>query len=265
MGQEKKYNAAEAAIAVLKKVEEILKKSEILKKYATENPKEPSRPSTKLGAKAKIENRDYEDYEVKEVKRGQVNEKGKRQEEQISPSKNPKEEAEGNNPPDGAEPEYEFKEKVKKDLQKKKMDKAENPDKEADAELGEEVEHKVLDHMAENKEAELKEGHTCPFCDGMHKSEDFIELCGDLKKMEKTETKHDRCVRHVKEQSPEVDNPHAVCTAVGVPRGTKSEEAESTNGVPQGFVPAKIVGSAKLAKFMERVHAKRKLKKQGMI
>jgi hypothetical protein len=265
MEQDKKYSAAEAAIAVLKKAEEVLKKSEVLKKYATENSKEPGYTPSELGAKEKPEGRDYEDYEVKKGKKGKVSEKGKRQEEQKSPSKNPKEEAEGNNSPDGAEPEYEFKEKVNKDLEKKKLDKAENPDKEADAELGEEVERKVLDHMADNKEAELAEGHACPFCAGMHKSEDFVELCGDLQKMEKAETKHDRCVEHVKQQSPEVDNPHAVCSSVGVPRGAKSEEAEAPSGVPQGFVPAKIVGSAKLAKFMERVHAKRKLKKQGMI
>jgi hypothetical protein len=30
------------------------------------------------------------------------------------------------------------------------------------------------------------------------------------------ETKHDRCVEHVKENSPEVTNPHAVCVAQGV-------------------------------------------------
>ena len=37
--------------------------------------------------------------------------------------------------------------------------KAENPDKDADAKLGEEVEHLVEEHMLENKEAEKKEGH----------------------------------------------------------------------------------------------------------
>lgn len=30
------------------------------------------------------------------------------------------------------------------------------------------------------------------------------------------QTKHDRCVEEVKEKSPEVDNPHAVCVSAGV-------------------------------------------------
>jgi hypothetical protein len=53
-------------------------------------------------------------------------------------------------------------EEVKKDP-KAAMDSiakaAANPDEKADAQLGEEVEHKVIDHLKENKAAEAKEGH----------------------------------------------------------------------------------------------------------
>lgn len=61
-----------------------------------------------------------------------------------------------------------------------------------------------------------------------------------LKKAEK-ESKHDRCVEHVKENSPEVKNPHAVCVAEGV----KPEAWKKSEGV------------ANLAKFMEDVKSKR--------
>lgn len=44
-------------------------------------------------------------------------------------------------------------------------------------------------------------------------------------KMEKKEeTKHDRCVADVKENSPGVGNAHAVCSSVGVPRGDTSPD-----------------------------------------
>ena len=35
-------------------------------------------------------------------------------------------------------------------------------------------------------------------------------------KVKKTQSKHDRCVEHIKENSPDVKNPHAVCVAEGV-------------------------------------------------
>lgn len=35
-------------------------------------------------------------------------------------------------------------------------------------------------------------------------------------KVKKAQSMHDRCVEHVKENSPEVKNPHAVCVAEGV-------------------------------------------------
>lgn len=56
------------------------------------------------------------------------------------------------------------------------------------------------------------------------------ELETDFNKLEellKGETKHDRCVEHVKENSPEVKNAHAVCVAEGVkPEKWKKSELE---------------------------------------
>lgn len=64
-----------------------------------------------------------------------------------------------------------------------------------------------------------------------------------LKKSEvlsKGETKHDRCVEHVKENSPEVKNPHAVCVAEGVKpsKWNKSEgleKGETENSKKLGY------------------------------
>src|SRR5581483_6920372 len=48
--------------------------------------------------------------------------------------------------------------------------------------------------------------------------------CGD---MYKAESKHDRCVEHVKQVSPGVNNPHAVCVAEGVkPESWNKSEGE---------------------------------------
>lgn len=51
---------------------------------------------------------------------------------------------------------------------------------------------------------------------------------GDLGKAAQGETKHDRCVEGVKESSPHIKNPHAVCVAAGVKPSSwkKSEKIE---------------------------------------
>jgi len=114
-------------------------------------------------------------------------------------------------------------------LEKSSLVKAENPDEKQDAELGERVEHLCEEHMLENRGAERKEGHR------IVKSEECIKCnmkkpspstgqgstlrrpASDAKwQMDKAETKHDRCVEHVKENSPDVSNPHAVCVSEGV-------------------------------------------------
>lgn len=107
------------------------------------------------------------------------------------------------------------------------IEKAENPDEKEDAELGEKVEKDVEQHMMANKAAEEKEGHKI-----FEKSEEYSELYSDLEKIEEMQkaekSKHDRCVEHVKENSPEVKNPHAVCVAEGV-KPAKWGKAEGTD------------------------------------
>lgn len=100
MSEEKKSSAKEAALAVLKKVEEMLKKSEILTKYETEN-------SKKLGyqlppIKQKEAEKSDKAFEVEGKNSKSSNDP--RLGHQVSPAKNPKEKAEGNNPKWGSEP-----------------------------------------------------------------------------------------------------------------------------------------------------------------
>lgn len=293
----KTISAQEAAKLVLLKAYDMLSKSESLKKYQTEN---SPKAGVKYGAIEKdvkiADPKTFNNYEVKSGK--SIDSTEPRIEKQVSPSKNPKEEAEGNNKPDGMEPRYEFKNKVAKELAKEKaashhkpkdvtgnpglgkaeslekgisqkgwqhnkdytkgvhrevshgksyageinqkanstfipnekesldlrtkkihqeqlkeikgmpkpkLDKTENPDKDADAKLGEKVEKDVEEHFKENKSAEAKEGHKL-----MVKSDENMP-----------------------------------------PKEDKT------------FIPAALVGSAKLSKFMERKHAKRKAA-QGM-
>lgn len=282
--------AYKVAQAVLTKVKEMLSesslaKAEKLSKYETEMKAAPAKPKPDTAKKLE---RDYNDFETKKQN---DNSKDNRQAKQISPSKNPKEEAEGNNKPDGMEPSYEFKDKVKGELAKektmlgkneklakkyegfkevkesakesgasdpgavaaaigrkkygkevfqhaaaagKKMGKAENTDKEADAKLGEKVEKEVEQHFKENKDAEEKEGHKL-----MTKSH------GD--------SKFKRCTEDVKENSPEVTSPAAVCVAEGVKPAQQKAESSTEHAV----IP-RLIGSAKLSKFMEYRHAKKK-------
>jgi hypothetical protein len=73
----------------------------------------------------------------------------------------------------------------------------------------------------------------------------FQEAAAAGKKMGKAEeSKHDRCVEHVKENSPEVKNPHAVCVAEGVrpAKWSKSEmeKGETENSKKLGYKPSKL-------------------------
>lgn len=294
--ENKKISPRDAAIAVLKKAHEVLAKSEVLHKYETENKKPAGNRYGPLETNQKAIERDYDEYNVKSGNYKDSN--GKRLERQISPSKNPKEEAEGNNQPEGAEPYYEFKDKIAahnakeknmRELDKnekmakkyegfkaveesaresgdkdpaavaaaagrkkygkeafqhaaaagKKMGKAENPDEKEDAELGENVEHLVEDHMIDNADAERKEGHKI-----MKKSDG--------------KSKHDRCVEDVKRNSPDVKNPHAVCVAEGVKPEKWSKSDGKVEGETEHAVIPRLVLSAKLAKFMEFRHAKKR-------
>jgi hypothetical protein len=214
--QKKTLSARQAAQLVLAKAHQLLAKSEPLKKYETENDPKSGIKYGKIEKDQTPTERDYKEYEVKPG--NHKDSSGPRVAKQVSPSKNPKEEAEGNNKPDGMEPEYQFKDKVSKELAKEKashmvkaesgmhtvvykgLEKSENPDQEADAELGEKVEHDVEEHMMENKDAEEKEGH------------EIMKKPGD--KME---------------------------------------------GETESAVIPRLIGSAKLSKFMEYRHAKKKV------
>lgn len=100
MAHEKQYTAKEVTIAVLKKAEELLKSSDAMKKYATEMSGKVGYKPSELGAKEKQpESTDKAYKEEKESAKGV-----KRIEKQLAPGKNPKEKAEGNNAPKGADP-----------------------------------------------------------------------------------------------------------------------------------------------------------------
>ncbi len=232
----KLFTAREAAQAVLSKAKEILGESSLIKsEYKTENNPKPGVKYGKIEKDQKALERDYNEYEVK--KPGFKDSTGPRQEKQVSPSQNPKEEAEGNNKPDGMEPEFEFKDKVAKELAKEKashMVKGENPDEKQDAELGEKVEHDVEEHMQENAAAEQKEGH--PMAKPGDKAEGSTErasipMCiGSAKLSKFMEYKHSKR-KNAQAQSPEaVGNPapaapQAGSTQAGQPNMGKAESS----------------------------------------
>jgi hypothetical protein len=247
----KLFSAREAAQAVLKKTQEILTESSLMKaeklrkdgetlgsaigypgsppppvskkelvKYETENRKPAGNRYGPIEKDVKKDDpKTFNNYEPKPGDSKDSSEP--RVTKQVSPSKNPKEEAEGNNKPDGMEPRYEFRGKVKKELDKENkaahhepkdvtgnpgINKAENPDKDADAKLGEKVENDVEDHMLANKAAEKKEGHKI-----MKKSDQNMPAA-----------------------QPKAEGP-----------------------TEQASIP-RLILSAKLAKFMEHKHSKRK-------
>lgn len=65
MNEDKKYTAKEVAFVVLKKVGEMLTKSESLKKYATENSKKIGYKLSEEGKAEKPQERDWDAFEVK--------------------------------------------------------------------------------------------------------------------------------------------------------------------------------------------------------
>lgn len=104
------------------------------------------------------------------------------------------------------------------------------------------------------KENKTKDGveHVVEYMEGEHKGKwtqahekdlspiEKEENCSSCGKMHKKETKFDRCVEHVKEQSPEVKSPEAVCVSQGVrpEKWGKSEEldkAETENSKKLGY------------------------------
>lgn len=94
MADEKKYSAREAAMAVLKKAEEMLNKSEVLKKVAGKEPQVLNKSEKPAG-----------EIMPKEQVQGEPTNPGDRIEEQTPPDINPKEQKEGNNKEWGTAPE----------------------------------------------------------------------------------------------------------------------------------------------------------------
>jgi hypothetical protein len=235
-----------------------------MKKYETENKKAPSKAKE---LPAKDLERDFKNFEVQKESPDSSSD-DKREAKQVSPSQNPKEEAEGNNKPGGMEPEFEFKDKVAKELAKEKSS-----------------------HMVKSQSGM----HTvCYQTAPIQKSE------GEATDLKKAESKHDRCVKDVERNSPEVKNPHAVCVAEGVKpakwgkaeanpdekedaelgeqvekdveqhfkENAAAEEQEGhelmakpgdkVEGQTESNVIPRLIVSAKLSKFMEYRHAKKK-------
>ena len=60
-------------------------------------------------------------------------------------------------------------------------------------------------------------------------------------------SKHDRCVEHVKENSPGVNNPHAVCVAEGVKPASWNKSEEKLALIKSGMSPNAV--EAQLAKY----------------
>lgn len=236
MSESKKtFTAREAAQAVLAKAKEILAKSEIMHKYETENRKAPGVKYGPIETNQKALERDYSEYEVKP---GSFKDStGKREEKQISPSKNPKEEAEGNNKPDGMEPRYEFKDKVKGELAKEKaahMDKAEKLAKGDWKKI-----HDKLEKEGYSKKSADKIDGSIKAKLGKGENPDKEE---DAKLGEKVENDVEEHFKQNKEA--EAKEGHELM----VKPENKSESA----------VIPRLVVSAKLSKFCEHMHSKRK-------
>lgn len=112
MADEKKYTAQEAAIAVLKKAEEMLKASSLMKaekedenEIGTKFVKAENKAAPSNSQKPRIEEkpteRDYNDFETKP---GHEKTEDHREATQTPPDSNPKEESEGNNADWGTSP-----------------------------------------------------------------------------------------------------------------------------------------------------------------
>ena len=267
----KSFSAKDAALAVLAKTHELLAKSESLKKYQTENSPKTGVKYGALETKQVALERDFKDYEVK--KQGSK-EEPKRVAKQTPPSKNPKENAEGNNKPDGMEPDYEFKSKVPYELAKEKnkdLGKAEVLSKgrgtvtPAQHEVGRGVrtepglEHKGV-HPGRSgwSKAGAQMSYDKPGAKETHK-----KVLAEMKampkpKLGKAENPDKDADAQLGEQVEKDVEEHMITN-----KDAEQKEGHEIMNKPDGqmeqaFIPAALVGSAKLSKFMERVHAKRK-------
>lgn len=273
MSDKKLFSAREAAQAVLNKAKEILEESSLMKseklkkdgqtlgqaigfpgsgpspapssmpksemkKYETENNPKPGVKYGKIEKDQKKLERDYNEYEVKKPSFKDSN--GKRLERQVSPSQNPKEEAEGNNKPDGMDPEYEFKDKVSKELAKEKASHMVKAEKLAKGDW--KKIHDKLKREGYSEESANKIDGSIKAKMGKNENPDEKQ---DAKLGEKVE--HD-VEEHMQENADaEKQEGHSMAKP-----GDKMEGQSESNVIPR------LIGSAKLSKFMEHMHSKRK-------
>lgn len=78
-------------------------------------------------------------------------------------------------------------------------------------------------------------------------------------KAEKGETKHDRCVREVKQNSPEVKNPHAVCVAEGVKPSNWKKSESVEKALTENWIPH-FMGTGQFTELSKSMK-KKKMKK----
>ena len=177
MADEKKYTAQEAAIAVLKKAEEVLSKSSLIK--ATSHAYLGNR-DTQTGHEKGVNTKAY----LAPAKHGkEVSHAGEWVRDKHAGAAKAiahKKLGELRDMPKPNLPKSEDASENEIGTKFQKSSAATNPDKDQDAELGEKVEHLCEEHMLANKNAERKEGHKifqkseCAKCNAMKKSEEFV-------------------------------------------------------------------------------------------
>ena len=286
----KLFSPREAALAVLARTKAILEesslaKSEKLKKdggqtlggaigfpgappvakseYKTENNPKPGVKYGKIETAQKADERDYNEYEVKSG--NSRDSSGPRLKKQVSPSGNPKEAAEGNNKPDGMDPEYEFKDKVAKELAKEKASHMVKSQSGMHTVVYQPMQKSESQGNDLKKSEKLEKGDWKKIHDKLEregyskKSADKIDgsIKAKLGKGENPDEKQDAALgekvehdveQHVQEnEAAEAQEGNSMAKP-----GDKMEGQTERSSIPM------CIGSAKLSKFMEWKHSKRK-------
>lgn len=234
-----------------------------MKKYETENKKEPSKakelPSKEL-------ERDFKNFEVQKESPNSSKD-DKRQEKQVSPSGNPKESGEGNNKPDGMEPEFEFKNKVAKELAKEKA---------SHMVKSQSGMHTVMYQTATIQKSE-KEENDLKKAEPLEKG-DWKKIHDKLKREGYSEESANKIDGSIKAKLGKNENPdkdadaqlgekveHDVEQHVQENEAAEAQEGNSMakpgdkmEGQTERASIPMCIGSAKLSKFMEYKHSKRK-------
>lgn len=224
-----------------------------MKKYETENNPKPGVKYGKIEKDQKALERDYKEYEVK--KPSFKDSDGPRLKEQVSPSQNPKEEAEGNNKPDGMEPEYEFKDKVSKELAKEKA---------SHMVKSQSGMHTVV-YQSMEKSEKLEKGDWKKIHDKLkregYSEESANKIDGSIKaKLGKGENPDEKADAQLGEKVEHDVEEHMQENAAAEQKEghPMAKPGDKTEGQTESNVIPRLIGSAKLSKFMEHMHSKRK-------